>query len=89
MLGLVGVGVAAGFRNYGLALLPLAIAPIPLTIGALQARRAAGSGSLGVLDVLPLTEGQRRFFSGWFLFVGFMALGVIAGVVGVGLAALA
>jgi len=58
MLGLVGVGVAAGFRNYGLALLPLAIAPIPLTIGALQARRAAGSGSPGLLALASQPEAR-------------------------------
>jgi hypothetical protein len=88
MLGLVGVGVAAALGNYGIALLLVAIAPIPLTAGAVQAGRAAGSESLTLLGVLPLIEGQRRFFSGWFLFAGFMALGVIVGAVGIGLAAL-
>ena len=88
LLGLVGGGVATGFGNLGVALLLLLLAPIALTVGALQTMRASGSGSLSVLGVFPLTERQRRFFSGWFLFAGFMAFALVVDAICVGLAAL-
>ena len=81
----ISVGVAAGLGHLGWALLLLIVTAIPATAAAVRWRRLHGRGSLGPLQVLPLSERQGQVFTGWFLFAFFLLAGTALGALGGGL----